>query len=513
MADEQRPVARRHRRAIASLVVLAVGLGGCGGAVRSASGGSGGATGRGAGTPAATAGPPGPLRWVPCRDGAGPAGAQCATLSVPLDPTAPGGATVALAIDRLPATGHRVGSLVVNPGGPGISAVDAVPAIAQLLPADVRRAFDVVGYDPPGVGHSAPVTCLDQAALGRYLSADPEPPGPAGFATLVATARGFAAACQSSPSGPLLAHVNTLDAARDLDAVRAALGDTRLSYLGFSYGTLLGATYASLYPTRVRAMVLDGALDPTLAPLDALAAQGGAVDAQLGAFAAACRSSRCPWRPVGSAEAALGALVDAARAGRLGGGVGAAQVLYGTARGLYSTASWPQLGRALAAAAGGDGTGLADLFRSYVGTTPSGGYSTEVEAETAVDCTDVTPPTLGEVQAATARLEAAGALFSALDVASEATCSVWPAPAPAGGPHPLTAPGAPPIVVVGSTGDPITPYAWARHLAAELGSGVLLTRVGDGHTALPASGCVRSAVATYLVGLVAPAPGTRCPSD
>lgn len=501
------PVRRVRWRAAAATVVaatLALAVAACGSAARTAA-------------PAPTPVAGSPLRWAPCQDGEGPPGAQCATLTVPLDPTstAPGGPTTTLALDRLPATGHRTGSLVLNPGGPGVSAVDALPDLGRLVGADVREHLDLVGWDPPGVGHSDPTRCLPNDALGAYLHEDPAPPGAAGFAQVVADARSFAAACRRA-LGPLLDHVRTADAARQLDKVRAALGDARLTYLGFSYGTLLGATYAAMFPTHVRAMVLDGALDPSLAPLPALEAQAAAVDRQFGTFAAACRAAPdCPWRPGADPAGALLALVARSRARPLPAGsgrvAGPAEVLYGVADALYSPSSWPVLEQALADAGRGRGDGLVALFDAYVERGPDGAWSTTTESEVAVNCTDVAPPTLAQVQAAADASLATAPLFGPLDLDAEATCAVWPAAA-TGPASPLHAPGAPPIVVVGSTGDPITPYAWARSLAAQLGTATLLTRVGDGHTAYGASGCVRAAVDRYLLTTTPPPPGTTCPT-
>ncbi len=494
------PVRRRVGAAFAAMVVVAAGVASCGSRVPAAA-------------PA-----PGHLAWSACTGGRGPAGAQCATLTVPLDTTAAQGSdgpTVELALDRIPANGSRIGSLIINPGGPGVSAVDNLPAVAGLLTPGVRDHFDLIGYDPPGVGHSTAVSCLGPRSLSAYLHLDPAPPGPAGFARVTAEARSFAAACQAR-SGALLDHVSTLDAARDLDRVRAAVGDPTLNFLGFSYGTLLGATYASLYPTRVRSMVLDGALDPTLATLPKLDVQAAAVDAQFRLFASACRASKaCPWHAGSHPTATFLALLAKVRASPVAAGgqvAGPAELLYGTAEALYSTSLWPTLQTALAQLDAGNGAPIVSLFDRYMGRNSDGTFSTISEAESAVNCADTAPPTLSAIRANAASVIAEAPIFGPLNVDGEAVCALWPSPGTAS-PHPLVATGSPTIVVVGSTGDPITPYAWAVHLAAQLGTGRLLTRVGDGHTAYGASACVRAAVQTYLVDLRAPAPGTRCPSS
>jgi pimeloyl-ACP methyl ester carboxylesterase len=462
-----------------------------------------------------------PLHWGACADRAIPSGYQCATLRVPLDGEEVGsaGPTIGLALDRHLASDHpAIGSLLVNPGGPGASGVDALPGIVDMLTPALLAHFDVVGFDPPGVGASDPVTCLGSAALARYLDLDPAPTDRSGRAALVAGDRTFAAGCRQR-SGAVLAHVSTVAAARDMDRIRAAVGDRQLTYLGFSYGTFLGATYAQLYPHRVRAMVLDGALDPTLSSTAEIDAQSVAIDGDLTALEASCaRSSSCPWKAPtrGTLSGALTTLLARVRAHPLpaGGGrsVGPAQLLYGTAAGLYSTSTWPFVESALAQATKGQGAELLELFDSYTGRQSNGTYANTIEAETAVNCLDDPVPSITALEAAARAVKASAPVFGPLDVLSEISCSVWPVPA-TGRPHAITAPGTPPIVVVGSTGDPVTPYAWARHLAGQLSKGVLLTRVGEGHTGYGASSCVRAAVDRYLIDLRPPATGTRCASD
>jgi pimeloyl-ACP methyl ester carboxylesterase len=436
---------------------------------------------------------------------------------VPRNPTHPDGTTIGMALDRHRATGAKVGSLLVNPGGPGASGVDGLPDLVAHMPASLLARFDVVGFDPPGVARTAPITCLDSAGLAQYFHVDPAPPTPAGLAALVATDRTFAAGCQAR-SGAELPYVSTVDAAEDLDLVRAALGDSKLTYLGFSYGTLLGATYAGLFPTHVRALVLDGALDPALPTIDQLDQQAASIDGQLQLFFRTCaQQTSCPWRPAGDPTAAFEALVAKVRATPLPAQhtartVGPAELLYGTAVTLYSTASWNDLAYALQAASKGDGTDFLTLFDLYTGRRSDGSYNNLFEANAAINCLDAPAPSLAAITAAAPGAEAAAPIFGLQNLDSEATCSVWPVPA-TGRIGPISAPGSPPIVVVGSTGDPITPYHWAQSLAGELSHGVLLTRVGDGHTGYESSSCVRQAVDQYLITLAPPPAGTRCASN
>jgi pimeloyl-ACP methyl ester carboxylesterase len=456
------------------------------------------------------------LHWTTCSAAAGPHGLQCATLEVPLDYADPAKGDIGISLDRHPASGRAIGSLLTDPGGPGVSGVDYLPSLLTELPSSITDHFNVVGFDPRGVGRSDPVTCGTGRQLDAELSVDPAPPTAAGLAALIAADRAFAHGCESR-SGRILPYVSTVDAARDMDRIRAAVGDAKLSYLGFSYGTFLGATYARLFPARVRAMVLDGAIDPALGEIPTVEAQSAALDREIDAFFASCQAGSCGWRPGGDVAAAYDALLARVRAHPVvvagsDESVGPAALLYGSAAALYTPQSWPLLGQALTALEAGKGAQILALFQDYLERNPDGTYANTVEAETAVDCLDSPAPTIAQLQAAAPATERGAPVFGLLDLYSEITCAVWPVPA-TGKPVPIEAKGSPPIVVVGSTGDPVTPYVWAQALANQLDRGVLLTRVGLGHTGYGFSSCVRSAVDRYLLTLQPPAPGTRCASD
>ncbi|MBO0691953.1 MAG: alpha/beta fold hydrolase, partial [Acidimicrobiaceae bacterium] len=461
------------------------------------------------------------LQWGACHHDNLPPGYQCATLPVPVDGEHAGnaGPSFPLALARLPAHGTAIGSLLVDPGGPGVSGVKELPGIVGMLSPTLLDHFNVVGFDPPGVGESDPVICLSSAAFGHYLNLDPAPTTTAGLNTLLAGNRTFARGCEAR-SGRILPHVSTVAAARDMDRIRQAVGDPKLNYLGFSYGTLLGATYAHLYPTRVRAMALDGAINPALAPVPMITAQAVALDGQLRRLETACASDNsCPWHASKgqTLAAAFQGLVARVRAHPLhvsgtSETVGPAALLYGTAAGLYSTDTWPSLEEALAKLANGDGGPILAMFDAYVGRNSNGTYANTFEAESAVDCLDAPSPSVRQLVADGRQLERQAPAFGLLDLYSQFACAVWPVKA-TGTVGPVSAPGSPPIVVIGSTGDPITPYRWAVSLAHQLNHGVLLTRVGDGHTGYPASACVRDALDRYLVDGKAPAAGTRCQSS
>ena len=404
-----------------------------------------------------------------------------------------------------------------NPGGPGASGVDYLPAVVASLSKDVREHFDVVGFDPPGVGRSAPITCLDGPGLDRFFHEDPAPPTAAGLDATIAEDRVFAAGCQAN-SGTELPYVSTVDAAMDMDYIRRAVGDPKLTYIGFSYGTLLGATYAGLYPTHIRAMVLDGAIDPSLPVIQSLDIQAAGFDASLKNALDHCRSdSNCAWKPAGDPVQAFEQLMAQARSQPLPAKhttrvVGPAEVLYGAGDTLYSTALWPKLYNALALTSRGDGTAMLALFDDYLNRSANGTYTNEFEANAAVNCLDSQTPSIAAIEGHVAASRAAAPVFGVANLYSEIECTVWPVSSKQQ-PAPVHAPGSPAILVVGTTGDPATPYSEAQALAAQLDAGVLLTRVGDGHTAYFYSSCIRNYVDDYLIRSAVPSPGIRCPSD
>lgn len=458
------------------------------------------------------------IEWSACKGAAGPSGYQCATLQVPRDPQHPGqGGTIGLALDRRPASGPRTGALLVNPGGPGASGVDFLPDAVQLMPHSLLTHFDVIGFDPPGVARSAPITCLGTAGLRTYFDYDPAPTTRAGLGGLEAVDRTFAEGCLEH-SGRELPYVSTVDAAMDMDYIRGALGDAQISYFGFSYGTFLGATYAELYPRRVRAMVLDGAIDPALSPLESARQQAVSFDLDLKDALETCAADKsCAWKPTGDPMAAYEQLMDRVRAHPLAARgtsltAGPSAFLYGTAYALYATSGWPALYQMLAEASRGDGTLALELSDTYDGLQPNGTYSNEFEAFSAVTCLDAPAPSVDQVMADVSSFEVAAPVFGAPVLYSLLGCDGWPVPA-TGRVGPIHADGSPPILVVGSTGDPATPYVDAQALAKELQHGVLLTRIGDGHTAYPYSKCIRNYVNAYLLTLSVPPAGMRCPSD
>ncbi|MEV7772727.1 alpha/beta hydrolase [Kitasatospora sp. NPDC086791] len=555
-----------------STAVLAVGLltGGCGsgpsGAPRAASSDSGASSSSFAASSPAPASAPGasgatPLQplpvavpaalapyyaqrpaWQPC-DG----GFECTTFRVPLDYDRPGDSDLTLAAARAAAEpaatgagvgagagtnsgadpssspaagarGLRLGSLLLNPGGPGGSAIEYLESAARTYDSGVRARYDLVGLDPRGVGRSSPVTCLSGARMDAFTAVDLTPGDQRAIDDLVAADKEFADGCRKQ-AGAVLGHLSTVEAARDMDVLRALLGDERLNFVGKSYGTFLGATYAGLFPTRVGRLVLDGAMDPALDSVTGNRIQAGGFETAWAAFAKDCaKREDCPLgRTEQQAGDQLTALFATVRTASLpttdnGRRLTESQATTGVIEAMYADFLWPKLRSALADAKAGDGTGLLKLSDAYYGREADGSYPNLMFANTAVNCLDLPAPFRGpeEVQRAVPDFEQASPHFGRDMAWMALTCAYWPVRA-TGAAHTIRAAGAAPIVVIGTTRDPATPYAWARSLAGQLESGRLLTFDGDGHTAYGRhSACVDGAVNRFLLTGEAPEQDKRC---
>ena len=393
-----------------------------------------------------------------------------------------------------------------------------LPAELSVLTPGLLARFDIVEFDPRGVQRSSPVLCSTRpvGALGarRHPGRCPTrcraPPAPSWPS--LANDEEYAAQCESM-SGKLLPFVGTVDTARDLDRIRQALGDAQLTYFGHSYGTLLGATYAQMFPTHVRAMVLDGAIDPAMSTAQMVDEQSEGFESVLDDFFSWCASSGCPWRPAGGAFGRRLAGLDRpepeprpsppARARTAGPGA----IYYAVLSALYARSYWPTLGNALAQAAAGERRRGPVAWPT---PTSPGGSTNAADAETAIDCLDH-PVAKGSTSIPDLAAQAAvkAPFFGPLLAWGEATCAVWPVPATRT-PAPTTAVGSPPILVVGATKDPATPYVWAQRLAAELQHGELVTWQGENHVAYYYSACVRAIDQAYFVAGTLPAPGTVC---
>ena len=452
------------------------------------------------------------LTWTDCRKGD-----QCATLTVPLDYRDPAGTTIKLALLRVPATDqqHKVGALVVNPGGPGGSGLDYAADAQDAFREPLRARFDIVGFDPRGVGESDPIDCITDAQLDASVAQNPAPSTPAEIATYTKWNRVMGEGCSKSPLG---AHIATVDAARDMDVLRAALGETQLDYFGASYGTELGTTYADLFPQRVGRFVLDGAVDLTLDNKQTSLQQAAGFETALRAYVDNCvtTTQHCfLGSTVDAGLAKIKALYDRIQQHPLPAGGGrqltAGNAFYGIVTPLYSRDSWVYLSQALRSALAGDGSVLMALSDFYTSRTDKGYSDNSMEALAAITCLD-DPSAIRPDQVASVlpEFEKASPTFGDVFAWGLTSCSFFTDRADEPTP-PIGAPGANPIVVIGTTRDPATPLAWAQHLAALLTSGVLVTRDGDGHTGYNAgNACVNNAVEHYLLDGTVPKNGLAC---
>jgi pimeloyl-ACP methyl ester carboxylesterase len=462
-------------------------------------------------------------KWRAC----GVSGYECTTLKAPLDYARPGAGDVRLAVARKKATGpgKRLGSLLVNPGGPGGSAIAYLQQYAGVgYPAGIRARYDLVAMDPRGVARSEPVTCLDGRAMDAYTQTDVTPDDRKETGELVSAYRRYAESC-GAHAARLLRHVSTVEAARDMDILRAALGDRRLTYVGASYGTFLGATYAGLFPDRVGRLVLDGAMDPSLPARRMNLEQTTGFETAFRSFAKDCvrHGGACPLGGAGTTPAraakTLGAFfrrLDAhplPTGDRSGRRLGEALATTGVMAAMYDESAWPQLRGALTSAIKQhQGAGLLALSDSYYERGPNGRYANLMAANAAVNCLDLPPAFTGpdQVRRALPEFRKASPVFGAGLAWAALNCAYWPVRA-TGEPHRIEARGAAPILVVGTTRDPATPYRWARSLSRQLASARLLTYDGDGHTAYGrGSACIDSAIDTYLLRGTPPADGKRC---
>ncbi|MFF2749043.1 alpha/beta hydrolase [Kitasatospora sp. NPDC058048] len=454
-------------------------------------------------------------------------GMRCGTLHVPLDYAAPATDALDLALVKYPAAkpDQRIGSLMVNPGGPGESGVGMVKYGAKQFAGTLHDRFDVIGFDPRGTGDSSPVVCYDDKQHDAVNQTDASLDPAVRKAEHVKQATEHAAACQAR-SGRLLPFVGTRNTARDLDVLRAAVGDKQLNYLGISYGTYLGALYAEEFPKNTGRLILDGAVDPGQDRLDHGIDQQVGFEKSFERFAADCvenHADECPLGKDGSKAAKkaadfLDGLYDHPLTTKDGRKLGRDQAWTGTISLLYGdeTTSWKYLRAALGWAMVRDkGDYLMAFADDYNGRDANGHYSPVDEANNAIGCADAArpAPTPEHARAAVDRLLAEAPLMSrgvTVDDFSEAGCAYWPFRTQET-PHTVRAEGSAPILVVGSTGDPATPYASAEALAKGFANATLLTRVGEGHGAFgKGNTCIDRAMATYLTEGTMPAAGTRC---
>ncbi|MDQ6525138.1 alpha/beta hydrolase [Nocardioides sp. LHD-245] len=453
------------------------------------------------------------IAWTRCEQN------ECGTVDVPIDYQNPGDGSLQLAVERTRATGDRIGSLVVNPGGPGAPGTDTVTDAELYFADELRAAYDIVGFDPRGTGDSAPVDCLTDEALDAYVAADPDPDTPEEVEQSKENSVQFWTGC-AARSGAVGGHVSTVEAARDMDVLRSALGEDTLDYFGFSYGTRLGATYAELFPDKVGRMALDGAVDPSLSARDGALSQAKGFETALRSYLQNC---------VDDGDCFLGDSVDAGlktikdllasideKPLPTSDGedreltVGLA--FYGLILPLYSEDNWSFLDQGLQQALDGDGSTLLVLADFYGSREKRTYTDNSLEAISVINCLD--DPwsiTADEVPAHFADFEKASPTFGDVFAWGLTACDGIPFTSTDEPDLQIDGSGAAPIVVLGTTRDPATPYEEAVAMADQLESGVLVSREGDGHTAYnKGNSCIDDAVHGYLIDGTVPEDGLTC---
>ncbi|WP_348786739.1 alpha/beta hydrolase [Leifsonia sp. NPDC080035] len=455
------------------------------------------------------------LTWTGCASGK-----QCATAKAPLDWKNPGAGEIELALIRQTAKGTKQGSLLVNPGGPGGSGYDFVKDSVDYATDDALQShFDVVGFDPRGVGHSTAVKCYDAAQMDDYLYGIT--PGVRGSDQWISenttVAKDFGDAC-SAKTGSLLEHVDTVSAARDLDLLRAVLGDTKLNYLGYSYGTYLGAVYADLFPGKTGRLVLDGALDPAASNFDVTKVQAEGFESALRAYLKDCLAQKdCPFSgTVDDGMKTISQLLASVEQSPIrnsdGRELGANTLVTAIIYPLYDATAWSYLSSMFAQVMKGNASAAFTLADGYNSRNSDGTYSdNSTEAFMAINCLDyrydADPATM---RAQAKDLAAAAPIIGPYMAYGDIGCANWPYTSTVER-GPIAAKGSAPILVVGTTNDPATPYVWAKNLASELENGHLLTYKGEGHTAYNKSNsCVNDTVDAFLVDGKLPADGKTC---
>ncbi len=453
---------------------------------------------------------PGGIEWEATQPGL-----ETGILDVPLDYSDAEAGSIELYLVRHRAADpdRRIGSLLVNPGGPGAGGSILAEVAEDIYGDDLLDRFDIIGWDPRGTGLSEPyVDCVDE--YDPYFGIDSGPDDSTEEQALQDALTDFAAGC-AERSGDLLSHISTADSARDMDAIRQALGEDTISYFGWSYGTSLGATWATLFPDTVRAAVLDGAVDPTVGRVDGLVDQSAGFEATFGTFLADCAADpSCPINNGGDPRAVFVELLTRIELEEIPTEPGrppltAGIVEFGVANALYSDTSWPALAQALADAVAGDGAGLLAQYDEYMVRLPDGTYTNDLEAYFAISCAD--EPDTDGVDAAVAvrdRFVTASPLIGSTAAAEVLVCAVWPPVESA--PVEVTGVGAGPIVVVGNTGDPATPFEGSRRMAEALEGGVFVAVEADQHTAYGLNPCIDGLIESYLTDLEVPAEGSEC---
>jgi pimeloyl-ACP methyl ester carboxylesterase len=412
---------------------------------------------------------------------------------------------------------RREGAILFNPGGPGASGRDLTEAVGSLLGGaapELAERFDLIGFDPRGVGASNPVRCVDDAWKDRYVLADASPDNAVEEAD-AAESTLFGAYCQEQ-LGAALSEYSTNNTARDIDRIREALGDEQISFYGISYGTLLGATYGGLFPDRVRVLVLDSAFSPELPGESPLVTQVRGLQASFDDWAEDCAAdAACPFTAASVADVtarwqALGDTLDTSPLDVGGRPVNREVLAWGTLAALYDPRAWSVLSQALADAEQGDATVVQALADSYFSRNPDGTYGNDLDAQAVINCASdvVEDPSLGpspeELQAISPVFGLALGGTTGNDVAFCDTVAVEPRAS-------IAFLGNAPVIVIGGTGDPATPFAMAEQMVADIGpQATLIVFEGEGHGQSLGDPCLLDVVTRALLTATAPAAGTVC---
>ena len=454
-----------------------------------------------------------PIEWKPC-DGSTSTEVECGNIEVPFDYADPEQGSFVLYVKKHNAANpaERIGSMMVNPGGPGFGGSSLADDAEYYFSQDLIDHFDIIAWDPRGTGESTPaVDCVN--TFDEYFALDSPPETPDEKQALIDASQAFNDKCDEN-SGTILPYISTKASAQDINSLRLALGEEKISYFGFSYGSELGTTWATMFPETVRAIVVDGAVDPNASSTEEGMNQAKGFEGQLSTFLKQCSAkSTCEFHNGGNAEAAFDKLVVDIDAKPLEVSKERTPVTQGVlftavAQAMYSDYYWPQLSEALSAAQKGDGKGILQLYDDYYQRKEDGTYGNELEAFLAISCLD--DPGASSVEDVDSHIEEFIAAAPRLggNFAYGYSCALWPvkqAPKVT-----ITGNGAGPIVVVGTTGDAATPLDSTRKMAKGLEQGILIVVDANQHTGYGANNCVVKAVDDYLIKLTVPANETTC---
>lgn len=473
------------------------------------------------------------LTWGPCADYASSSTDteafadpkfDCTRVRVPLDYAQPGGKTAEVALMRQKASGgQKIGSLFFDPGGPGASGTSYLANAGAGLPPKLGERFDLIGFDPRGTGASLPkIDCLNDQENDQERTKVFADPSPAGVAKQEANSKAYADRCAQRVGPDVLANMGTRDAAKDMDVMRSAVGDQKMNYVGYSYGTELGTAYAEAFPQNVRSLVLDGAIDPNETTVDSAVKQAAGFQQAFDNFAkwcadqpqdrAACPLGTDPAKATKAFQTVMQRLIDKPVPVGDGRVLSFTDAQTGVSQALYSSDYWPILAQGISEVATGKGQTLQLLADSYYERDPQGRYSNMLEAFQSISCVNQKPVTdPAEVREMADRAEQAAPYRSTGRgaVAAKDPCGYWPAP-PTSEPHTPNVQGLPPVVVVSVTGDPATPYQAGVNLAEQLKGGLIKVN-GKQHTAsLRGNKCIDDKVVDYLVDGKVPDKAAEC---